>query len=57
MCIRDRVTHGYDILVVSRRLHPRLASVLARLPGWRVVYSDRSGIVVERRSPEANLAR
>jgi hypothetical protein len=43
----QRVMHGYDIVAVSRRMHPRLASALARLPGWRVVYSDRSGLVVE----------
>jgi hypothetical protein len=45
----QRIMHGYDIVVVTRSLHPRLASALARLPGWQVVYSDRSGIVVDRR--------
>lgn len=44
----QRVMHGYDIVVVSRSLHPPLARALARLPGWRVVYSDRDGLVIER---------
>jgi hypothetical protein len=46
-----RVMRGYDIVVVSRHLHPGLARALVRLPGWRVVYSDRRGLVVERRTP------
>jgi hypothetical protein len=44
----QRITHGYDIIVVTRALHPRLATVLARLPGWQVAYSGRNGIVVDR---------
>jgi hypothetical protein len=43
----QRIMHGYDIVVISRQ-HRLLASALARLPGWRVVYSDRDGLVVER---------
>ena len=43
----QRIMHGYDIVVVSRQ-HRLLASALARLPGWRVVYSDRDGLVIER---------
>jgi hypothetical protein len=42
-----RIMHGYDIVVVSRQ-HRLLASALAQLPGWRVVYSDRDGLVIER---------
>jgi hypothetical protein len=43
-----RIMRGYGIVVVSRAMHRRLATALTRLPGWRVVYSDRSGLVVER---------
>jgi hypothetical protein len=46
----QRLMSGYDIVVVSRQQHQGLASALARLPGWRVVYSGRDGLVL-RRSP------
>jgi hypothetical protein len=44
----QRLVNGYDIVVVSRHDHQWLATELARLPGWRVVYSDRDGIVLGR---------
>jgi hypothetical protein len=47
----QRVMRGYDLVVVSRREHPQLAAALARLPGWRVVYQDDTGLVIERVSP------
>ena len=46
----QRVMHGYDLVVVSRRERPRLAAALRRLPGWRVVYNDRDGLVLERQA-------
>jgi len=45
----QRVMRGYSIVVVSRREHPRLAADLERVPGWRIVYRDRDGLVLERR--------
>jgi hypothetical protein len=39
---------GYDIVVVSRQQHRWLVTALVRLPGWRVVYSGRDGLVLER---------
>ena len=44
----QRMLGGYDLIVVSRRWHPRLAFELSRMPGWRVDYSDSSGVVLER---------
>jgi hypothetical protein len=44
----DRVLRGYDLVVVSSRWHPRLATAMTRLPGWRVVYAAGSGEVLER---------
>jgi len=43
-----QLLRGYNLVVVSRKWHPRLAVALARMPGWRVVYSDISGVVAER---------
>jgi len=44
----SRVIRGYDLVVASRR-HQALVSSLAVLPGWRVIFEDRNGIVVQRR--------
>jgi hypothetical protein len=44
----QRVIKGYDLIVVSRLWHADLARALARLPGWRVVYSDPDGLVLVR---------
>jgi hypothetical protein len=44
----QRILGGYDVTVVSRRWHPRLVLEMSRMPGWRVVYSDSSGVVLER---------
>jgi hypothetical protein len=44
----QRLLRGYRIVVVSRKQHGGLASALARLPGWRVTYADRDGLVLER---------
>jgi hypothetical protein len=44
----QRILGGYDVIVVSRQWHPRLALEMSRMPGWRVVYSDSSGVVLER---------
>jgi hypothetical protein len=46
----QRVMRGYGIVVVSRLERPQLAASLQRLPGWRIVYRDRDGIVLERRA-------
>lgn len=43
-----RVSAGYDVVVASRFGRPRLAGALERSPGWRVVYQDRAGVVLER---------
>jgi hypothetical protein len=42
-----RVMRGYDIVVVSRQRR-LLATALAGLPGWRVMYSGRDGLVIQR---------
>jgi hypothetical protein len=44
----QRLLHGYDLVVVSRQRHPGLADAIFRLPGWRVVYADDLGVVLER---------
>jgi hypothetical protein len=44
----QRFLAGYDVVVVSRQWHPRLAGEMSRMSGWRVVYIDSSGVVVER---------
>jgi hypothetical protein len=44
----QRLLRGYNLVVVSRRWHPRLAAAMTKMAGWRVVYSDMSGVVVER---------
>jgi hypothetical protein len=46
----QRIMRGYGLVVVSRHEHPQLAADLARLPGWRTVYRDRDGIVLEKRA-------
>ncbi len=43
-----RLLRGYGIVVASRRADPRLAGALARLPGWRIAYQDRGGLVLLR---------
>jgi hypothetical protein len=44
----QRILNGYDIVVVSRNGHQSLADALARLPGWRVMYSGGDGLVLQR---------
>jgi hypothetical protein len=44
----QRLLRSYDLVVVSRRWHPRLALAMTKMAGWRVVYSDISGVVAER---------
>jgi hypothetical protein len=44
----QRLLRGYSLVVVSRLWHPQLAVAVTRMAGWRVVYSDISGVVVER---------
>jgi hypothetical protein len=44
------VTHGYGIIVASRAQDPGLAAALGSLPGWRVVYRDRAGLVLQRQA-------
>jgi hypothetical protein len=46
----QRVTHGYDIIVASRIHEPGLTAALGSLPGWRVVYRDRAGLVLRRQA-------
>ena len=46
----QRVTHGYGIIVASRAQDPGLAGALGSLPGWRVVYRDRTGLVLQRQA-------
>jgi len=46
----QRVMRGYDLVVVSCRERPKLAAALAQLPGWRVVYADHDGLVLERQA-------
>jgi hypothetical protein len=47
---------GYDLVVVNRKQHGWLGTALTRLPGWRVAYSGRDGLVLERAGPQ-NSAR
>ncbi len=44
----QRLLRGYDLVVVSRAWHPRLARAMTEVSGWRVVYADASGVVLER---------
>jgi hypothetical protein len=44
----QRLMRGYDLVVVNRKQHQWLGTALTRLPGWRVVYSGRDGLVLER---------
>jgi hypothetical protein len=44
----QRLLRGYDLVVVSRQHHARLAAAMTRQPGWRVIYTDASGVVLER---------
>jgi hypothetical protein len=44
----QQLLRGYDLVVVARQRHPRLAGTMTRLPGWRVVYADDRGVVLER---------
>jgi hypothetical protein len=44
----QRLLRGYSIVLVSRQHHDGLASALARVPGWRVAYAGRDGLVLER---------
>jgi hypothetical protein len=46
----QRVTHGYGIIVASRAQDPGLAAALGSFPGWRVVYRDRTGLVLQRQA-------
>ena len=46
----QRVTRGYGIIVASRAQDPGLAAALGSLPGWRVVYRDRAGLVLHRQA-------
>lgn len=46
----QRVTRGYGIIVASRVHDPGFADALARLPGWRVAYKDRNGLVLTRQA-------
>jgi hypothetical protein len=43
----DRVTRGYQVLVISRN-DSALVRAVARLPGWRPAYSDSHGVVYRR---------
>ncbi len=43
----DRVTGGYQILVISRG-DRALVRAVSRLPGWRLAYSDNHGVVYRR---------
>ncbi len=44
----QRLLRGYDLVVVGRKQHGWLGTALTRLPGWRVAYSGRDGLVLER---------
>jgi len=44
----QRITAGYDLIVVDRRIYGRLGAAVTRLPGWRLVYADRTGVVMRR---------
>jgi hypothetical protein len=44
----QRALQGYNLVVVSRHWHPYLADAMSRMAGWRVVYADASGVVLER---------
>jgi hypothetical protein len=42
-------TRGYDVLLASKQ-NGRLVAALQRLPGWRRLYEDGSGLVLVRSS-------
>jgi len=46
----QRMTRGYDIIVASGVHEPGLTAALDSLPGWRVVYKDRNGLVLQRQA-------
>jgi hypothetical protein len=46
----QRATHGYVIIVASRAQDPGLAAALESLPGWRVMYRDSAGLVLQRQA-------
>ncbi len=46
----QRVLAGYGLIVMSRHQYPQLAAALDTLPGWQVLYQDRDGLVLARRS-------
>jgi hypothetical protein len=41
---------GYHLVVLSRQWDPAVARAMPRQAGWRIVYSDASGVVLERAS-------
>jgi hypothetical protein len=43
----QRILSSYGVVVVSRKQHARLAEAMTRQPGWRVVYTDATGVVLE----------
>jgi hypothetical protein len=47
----QRLLRGYDVALVSRQHHDWLGTALARLPGWRIAYSGRDGLVLARELP------
>jgi hypothetical protein len=44
----QRLLRGYNLVVVSRRWHPRLGAAMTSMAGWRIVYADASGLVMQR---------
>ena len=42
----QKLLRGYRIVLVSRQHHDGLASALERVPGWRVAYAGRDGLVL-----------
>lgn len=44
----QRALQGYNLVVVSRQWQPALADAMTRMSGWRLVYTDAAGVVLER---------
>ena len=42
------ITRGYQEIVITAQKTPALTAHLRHLPGWRVLFSDKDGLVVVR---------
>jgi hypothetical protein len=45
-----RLAADYDLVLVSKQVHPELANAVSTSADWSVVYADGEGVVAKRRS-------